>query len=170
MRNKRRAKNFRGNVRGGARKRVRPNYVPVIIILCLSVGCGYATAKYVVEPVVNYVPQVTEKLSDKQEENAEKDDSRSSAGNESETKVVEDDVKVEKSGKVSGYALQFGSYSSREAAEKAMSSLEITGLQVIEQDSMYKIVGETYKEKEDARAALDKLPEGSKAFVTEIYE
>ncbi|MFQ7473663.1 MAG: SPOR domain-containing protein [Anaerovoracaceae bacterium] len=168
MRNKRYAKNFRGNARGNGRRRVKPNYMPVIIILCLSVGCGYATAKYVVEPVVNYVPQVTEKLSDKQDEKSKKDSSDSSKDKES--KVVEDDVKVESSGKLTGYALQFGSYSSKDAAEKAMSALNITGLQVKEQNSMYKIVGETYKTKDEARSALDKLPEGTKAFVTEIYE
>ena len=168
MRNKRYAKNFRGNVRGSGRRKAKLNYMPVIIILCLSVGCGYATAKYVVEPVVNYVPQVTEKIADKQDEKTKKDSSDSSE--DKEKKVVEDDVKVESNGNLAGYALQFGSYSSRDAAENAMSSLGITGIQVKEQNNMYKIVGETYKKKDEAREALDKLPEGTKAFVTEIYE
>ena len=73
MHRKRRSRGYRKPHRGG----VKPNFAPVIVILCLSVGCGYATARYVVDPVVNYVPQLT----------AEKEQSQ-------ETDIVEDDVKT----------------------------------------------------------------------------
>ena len=62
MRNKRYGRGFAGN----GRKHPKPSYFPIVLILCLSVGCGYATAKYVVDPVVNYVPQIEKKVSEKQ--------------------------------------------------------------------------------------------------------
>ena len=46
MRNKRYGRGFAGN----GRKHPKPSYFPIVLILCLSVGCGYATAKYVVDP------------------------------------------------------------------------------------------------------------------------
>ena len=54
------------------RRTPKAGLAPVIMILCLSVLCGYATARYVVEPVVNYVPQVSEKISGSR--TADKDD------------------------------------------------------------------------------------------------
>lgn len=161
MKNKRRLKR---TVRGSYR-RVKPNYLPVIFMLCLSVGCGYATAKYVVDPVVNYVPQTAEKKTELEDR---KEDKEAPADKESE--VLEDRVEVETKGKLSGYALQFGSYSEEAAAEKVMSSLGVKDLKVIEQDGMFKIIGKIYKSKDEARAGIEKLPESVKAFVTEVYE
>ena len=63
MRNRRRSRSLKVS----RNRKVKPNYTPVIVILCLSIGCGYATAKYVVEPVVNYAPQVAERFSQEEE-------------------------------------------------------------------------------------------------------
>lgn len=172
MRNRRRSKNLRGR----SRKKTGVSYMPVVVILCLSIGCGYATAKYVVEPVVNYAPQYAEKVSDKQDKTGEikkdgtKASERKSEAEKSKKKVVEDQVNVGNSGKIKGYALQFGSYSTESAAEKAMSSLEVTGLQIIENNSMYKVIGKIYSSKEQARTELAGLPDGTKAFAAAIYE
>ena len=77
MRNRRSGRGFAGN----SRRRPKPSYLPVILILCLSVGCGYATAKYVVDPVVNYVPQIGEKVAEKQaDKDSKKESKESSAG------------------------------------------------------------------------------------------
>lgn len=163
MRNKRHPRGLRGS----QKRKVKPNYAPVIVILCLSIGCGYATAKYVVEPVVNYAPQVAEKFS--QQENESKETINENIQS-SEEKVIEDRVETENSEKIRGYALQFGCYSDNASASSALSSIGIEGLTVIEQDSMYKIVGEIYAKKDEARAALEKLPEDTNAFVTTLYE
>ena len=149
MHRKRRSRGYRKPHRGG----VKPNFAPVIVILCLSVGCGYATARYVVDPVVNYVPQLK----------AEKEQSQ-------ETDIVEDDVKTESTGEISGYALQFGCYSSKDAAESVASSLGDEDLQVLEQNGMYKIVGRIYDTKDKAKEALNALENKEKAFVTTIYK
>ena len=63
----------RRGYRGAQRHGAKPNFIPVILILCLSVGCGYATAKYVVDPVVNYVPQIAAG-SDISDQNIQKQD------------------------------------------------------------------------------------------------
>ena len=178
MRGRRRSTNYRGM----QRKQAKPDFTPLVIILCLAVGCGYATAKYVVDPVVNYVPEL---LAGQTEESAKSTDAdkkeNSSQGEEDPQKaesdskqesaaVVEDQVEVKEKGEIKGYALQFGCYSSQKAAEAAMKSLTAEGLQIIEQDSMFKITGKIYETKEDAKGALQKLEEDTGAFVTTIYK
>ena len=142
-----------------AKRNARPNYVPVILMLCLSVGCGYAAARYIVEPVVNYVPQITAENEEKTEEPEQK----------RESGVIEDEADVEEKGDIEGYALQFGCYSEEASAEKAMADTGMDGLQVISQDSMYKIIGDIYETKEEARNALEEVPEDVSAFVTTVY-
>jgi len=166
MRNKRRAKvsrQFR-------KKRAKPNLLPVVLILCLAVGCGYATANYVVEPVVNYVPQMNEDETEQTEQDNDTDDGEADKSSAEQDGVVEDEVSVEETGNISGYALQFGCYSSKASAENAMSSLDVSDLQILKQDSMYKIVGEVFETKDEARTALQELTDPSQAFVTTIYE
>lgn len=163
MQKRRRPRSY-GNPR---RRGAKPNFAPVIVILCLAVGCGYATAKYVVDPVVNYVPQLTSEKS--QDDGTESSVSSKEEGNgEATAKVVEDEADVQEE-KVRGYAVQYGCYSSKAAADSAMTSLGISGLQVIEQNKMYKITGEIFDTKDEARDALGSAGmEG--AFVTTIYE
>lgn len=45
MRNKRYGRGFAGN----GRKHPKPSYFPIVLFCAFPVGCGYATAKYVVE-------------------------------------------------------------------------------------------------------------------------
>lgn len=153
MRSRRRPTARRRN--RGAKKKV--NFAPVVVILCLSVGCGYVTAKYIVDPVVNYVPQI---MAEKESGKVDIDE---------KTTLIEDDVDVKNSEEAEGYALQFGSYSDKASAESVMESMNMTGLQIINQDDLYKIIGVVYKDKAEAKAALKQLPEGTKAFVTAIY-
>ena len=163
MRNKRYGRGFAGN----GRKHPKPSYFPIV---CLSVGCGYATAKYVVDPVVNYVPQIEKKVSEKQADKAaEKKKETFSAAKET-TRMIEDDVKVKTAGKVCGYAVQLGCYSDQASAEKAREAVGLEGLQIVEQRNMYKVIGKICKSKEDARSQMAELPEGTKGFVTEVYE
>lgn len=151
---------YRASYRSSSRNRNKLTFTPVIVMLCISVGCGYAAAKYVVDPVVNYVPQLT----------AEKEN-KDSAEEQTESKgIIEDETEVKDKGEVSGYALQFGCYSGKAAAESIVQSIGVEGLQVIEQDELYKIIGELYKTKEDAKKALDDLPDNANAFVTPIYK
>jgi len=166
MRSRRRSKSRRQM----QRQRIKPNFTPVIVMLCLSVGCGYAAAKYVVEPAVNYVPEISAEKTETEIPVKDNTDAQTQKKNEDKTgSVLEDEADVEKSADVKGYALQFGCYSDKAAAENVLSALGITGLQVMKQDNMYKITGTVYKTKEEAKAALKELPDNTEAFVTEIY-
>ena len=178
MRRKRRSGNYR-NFRNSRQNRTKLNFTPVVAILLLSVGCGYATAKYVVDPVVNYVPTLTaedETAESMQPATADADAAgEPSAETEgttqaSRTDIVADDAKVAETGEVAGYALQFGCYSGKAAAEAAMKEIDASGLQVLEQNNMYKIIGRTYDTREKAAAALKELPDAATAFVTAIYK
>lgn len=175
MRHKRRSRGYRSSSRKGAKL----NFAPVIIILCLSVGCGYATAKYVVEPAVNYIPQLTaEETKQDAEDGSPKDpadgkqaEAQQESGDDGGKKnIIEDDVNVKETGEIAGYALQFGCYSSQSSAESVLPTLGVENLQVIEQDDMYKIVGKTYQTKAEAKKALQELPETAHAFVTTLYQ
>lgn len=168
MRGRRRPRNRGG--RFGRRERL--NFTPVIVILCLSVGCGYAAAKYVVDPVVNYVPQL---MAEKEQSASEEKDKQNAAEEDiqktdKEKNIVEDDIDVEQKGEISGYALQFGCYSGKAAAEAVMPTVGVDDLQIIKQNDMYKIVGEIYKTKAEAKAALDELPDTVNSFVTTVYK
>ena len=50
-----------------------------------------------------------------------------------------------------------------------MSSLGISGLQVVEQNKMYKIIGEIFESKDKAKEALDSAGTDN-AFVTTVYK
>lgn len=180
MSRKRRPRNYRGT--WGRKQKV--SYMPVIVMLCLSIGCGYATAKYVVQPVVNYVPQMAgekqseKKISTQSQESLELQGTGSGTAVQTgtqqnaatQTPVIEGDADVKPNGKVSGYALQFGCYSSQAAADRAKGTLQVSGLQVLKQNEMYKLVSECYDSKRKAKAALQTLPENVDAFVTPIYQ
>ena len=108
----------------------------------------------------------SEKQADKA---AEKKKETFSAAKET-TRMIEDDVKVKTAGKVCGYAVQLGCYSDQASAEKAREAVGLEGLQIVEQRNMYKVIGKICKSKEDARSQMAELPEGTKGFVTEVYE
>ena len=145
------------------RRRSGNSYKIIALILCVSVGCGYAAAKYVVEPVVNYLPQAAYNVL--QNKNSESGNSAEQPG-----KVIEDDVDVNDTEDVSGYAVQFGCYSSRASAEAVKKNIDVQGLQIIDDNNMHKIIGEIYSDKEKAKKALAEVPEGIDAFVTAVYK
>lgn len=167
MRNKRYGRGYAGN----RRNTPKPSYFPVILILCISVGCGYAAAKYVVDPVVNYVPQISQKVSEKQtDKDTKKAEEELSTSAKEGSQIVTDEVTTKKAGNIRGYAVQLGCYSDRKAAENAMKQVNAEGLQVVEQNSLYKVIGKVCRTREDARDTLKEMPEGTSGFVTEVYE
>lgn len=163
-------------------KKIQVNFFPVIVIICLSVCAGYLTAKYVVCPVLGYEPAGLSVLQEKDddgadeankavEESSEKAESDPSVQKETSggDDVIEDQVKVKQT---SGYALQFGSYSTREAAEKSVKELKNSGIEtkVIEKDGAYKVIGEIFDTKDEANDALSELDESVGAFVASVGE
>lgn len=149
-------------------KKIQVNFVPVIVIICLSVCAGYLTAKYVVYPILGYEP---EGLGILQEKKTEPDDKKEESQPSKETTisapVVEDKVDVKQA---SGYAIQFGSYTTKAAAEKNAAQLKSSGIKakVIEKDGAFKVIGKLFDTKNQAKAALAELDADAGAFVAEI--
>ena len=178
--NRRRKIRRRPRAYGG--KKIQVNFAPVIVIICLSVCAGYLTAKYVVYPILGYEHTVLNILhnkstQEKKDETKAKEESTTAAPTETTaaptettaapTTVVQDKVDVKQT---AGYALQFGSYSTKAAAQKSVKQLKSSGInaRVLEKDGAYKVVGDLFDTKEKAKAALEKMDESVGAFVTTV--
>ncbi len=156
----------------------------IIGIMLMAVLLGYVTAKFVIGPILGYNAdespiRIAEKSSDDQ--NAE-EGSGSEKGNEKETaekgnqdqdgQQAED---VSKEGKIEtdsvpdeGYALQFGVFSTKEAAEEMAAQLLTKGIEtkIIEADNMYKVISPVIKTKDEA---LTKLDEAKNQAVEDVF-
>ena len=190
--NRRRRIKRRTPIYGG--KKIQVNFAPIVVIICLSICAGYLTAKYVVYPILGYEPaglsilqketkdaeqdekketaetsQVTTETSAPQKETAAEKVATTAATTAASpsTKVVEDQVDVKQT---AGYALQFGSYSTKAAAQKSVEQLKSSGIEakIMEKDGAFKVVGELFQKKEQAKGALNKMDDSVGAFVTTI--
>ncbi len=169
------------------------NFWPILVIICLSIGAGYLTAKYVVYPILGYEPaslsilkqSQTAKESEKQTQPSTNESTQMAASVQpaatitaAETTagttaapatVIEDQADVKQ---VAGYALQFGSYSSKAAAEKSKAQLKASGIdaRVLKKDGAYKVIGRLFATKDEAKAELSKMDEAVDAFVATVEE
>ena len=154
-------------------------FVGIIGIMIMAVFLGYLTAKFVIGPVLGYNAdespiKIAGNESDKSvesEETKSKDNSKSeeaAAGStenaEEKTKAeVEEESQEEGSSKATvpeeGYALQFGVFSTKEAADAMVSSLQAKGIEteIIEADNMYKVISPVIKTKNEALTKLDEV-------------
>ena len=70
-----------------------------------------------------------------------------------------DDQKTQKTAAApeKGYALQFGAFSTREAAEELSKALKEKGIdtEIVEADSVFKVITPVIEEKDDALKALE---------------
>lgn len=197
MNRRRRPRRYRT---AGYNRKMQMHFVPVIVIICLSICAGYFAAKYVIYPFLGYEPTElqffkqqkkepadtdaakeldnesleamaeTEKPTESEtaSETKKTDETKSSETRPSEqTKIIEDEVEVKE---VAGYALQFGSYSTKAAAQKTLKQLKSSGVtaEIKEIDGQYKIIGRLFDTKEKAKEALNQLDDSVAAFVAEI--
>ena len=67
-----------------------------------------------------------------------------------------------------GYALQFGAFSTREAAEELSNALKEKGIEteIVEADSVFKVITPVIEEKDDALKALDDVKDKE---VTDVF-
>lgn len=133
----------------------------IIGIMIMAVVLGYLTARFVIGPILGY--------------NA--DESPITAGNEKTEKTekdaskADDNKKEETASSVSiddGYALQFGVFSTKDAAESMVSKLKEKGIetQIIEEDDLYKVISPIIKTKDEA---LDKLEDIKEKEITDVF-
>lgn len=126
------------------RKRRRPGeiskmkFAAVIAIMVSAVLLGYLTARFVIGPLLGYnADESPIKITGQQENNDDKDKKEN---------------KLEK-----GYALQFGVFSTKEAADKLAGTLSEKGIEteVIEADNLFKVISPVIKTKEEAVTQLN---------------
>ena len=136
------------------RKRKRPGensrvkFAAFIAIMVLAVFLGYLTARFVIGPLLGYdadespITLTGGAESDEQEET----ETGSTAGAEAEAEAPE-----------GGYALQFGVFSTKEAAEKLAGELVAKGIEadVIEDEEMFKVISPLIETKDEALSQLD---------------
>ena len=110
-------------------------------IMVLAVFLGYITARFVIGPVIGYNADESEiKLAEDRDE--------SEGGEESEAAGA---VPSE------GFALQFGAFSTKDAAEELSEKLEAKGIStiIVEQDDKFKVISPIAGDKKEALTALE---------------
>ena len=141
--------------RRGTKANSKMKIFAVIGIMILAVLLGYLTAKFVIGPILGY----------NADESLITSGIQSSSG-KTEDAEKEDDGEVYKAEK--GYALQFGVYSTKAAANDMVFDLRQKGIEakVIEEDNMYKVISPIIKTKEEA---LDKLGEIKDKEIEDVF-
>ena len=127
------------------------------IAILAAILLGYLTARFVIGPIIGYNADESPIKVTEQDNKAEKVDSDKSDKTEETAAVPE-----------KGYALQFGAFSSREAAEELSKALKEKGIdtEIVEVDSVFKVITPVIEEKDDAIKALDDVKDKE---VTDVF-
>ena len=119
-------------------------------IIVLAVFLGFLTARFVVGPLIGYDAgeSPARAASDEKE--------KSTGEKDKDEKEVSADLE-------NGYALQFGAFSTEDAAQDLADNLKRSGItaEIIQDDDIYKVIGPILSTKEKALEALASLPENS---------
>ena len=134
-------------------------------IMVLAVLCGYLSARFIVGPMIGYdadesparIAGDSGKDSDKESDKASEKAEAEKAGAEQAAEPVEEDGSVP----TEGFALQFGAFSTREAAEKLAASLNSQGIsaEIVKADDVFKVISPVVDTKEKALDGLESLSE-----------
>lgn len=132
-------------------------------IILLAVLLGFLTARFVIGPIIGYNADespVTLKENNKEQENQEAKEKQASVQTEQEQMPEE------------GYALQFGAFSTKDAAEKLAEALRLKGIEtkIVETGDVFKVISPLLEDKEAALKALQesKDKEIEDVFITSI--
>lgn len=115
-------------------------------IMFLAVFLGFLTARFVIGPVIGYNADESEiRLAD---DNGEESDELNQ-GLEQETSTAPE----------KGYALQFGAFSTEDAAEEMSKQLGAKGVEteIVRAGDIYKVIGRISGDREEALSALEEI-------------
>lgn len=146
------------------KKRKRPGensgmkFTVFIAIMILAVFLGYLTARFVIGPLLGYnADESPIKIAgqDGQDVKNSEKDNKEVSGEKSSEEPEKSSEKTEKPEE--GYALQFGVFSTKDAANELAVSLSEKGIEakVVEDEEMYKVISPVIKTKEEAINKLD---------------
>ena len=130
------------------------------IAVALAILLGYLTARFVIGPIIGYnADESPIKVTEQKDKSQDKD-----------AQDAKDDKETQKTAAApeKGYALQFGAFSSREAAEELSKALKEKGIdtEIVEVDSVFKVITPVIEEKDDAIKALDDVKDKE---VTDVF-
>lgn len=168
--NRRKIRKYRSS-----RKNSGVKFIGILGIMVMAVICGYMTARFIIAPLLGYDTEVLKldfpsKLTsfldrgetDESDSGADSDDSDSdedSGGDDAEESDDEnaDDVDKTASGEGSaesgsGYALQFGLFTTKDRAQELVDDLDADGVdaQIREIDGKYKVISPLVDTKDEA--------------------
>ncbi len=136
-----------------------------VMVICFSVIAGYMTATYIIGPALGLETQPAffdfiNNDDNKESENTDGSDS-------GEKQVVQDTLETDTE---NGYALQYGSFSSMDGAQKCADDLKSMGIEaeIIEKDGSYKVIGQLFETKEAARTYMEQETWTEDVFITEF--
>ena len=130
----------------------------IAVIMLVAVFLGFLTARFVIGPVIGYNADESEIKLAEEDKNAQTDE------DVSETKETTD-VSAAPS---EGYALQFGAFSTKEAAQSLANILNSKGIktEIVEIDSVFKVISPVIDNKDDAVSALNDIKDKD---VTDVF-
>ena len=122
----------------------RMKFTTFLGIIILAVFLGFLTARFVVGPLIGY----------------DAGQSPARAASEEKEKETDEETSAEPE---KGYALQFGAFSTEEAAQELADNLKSSGIttEIMKDDDIYKVIGPILSTKEKALEALASLPKNS---------
>lgn len=150
-------------------KNTQSKLLCIVLVLALSVIAGYFTATYLLGPAMGLKTQTNlMDLTNEKEKNVETKTVQETTQEDKAT-VVEDQVGKKKEQKT-GYALQYGSFSTKIAAEASAAELERTGIEteIIEKDGAYKVIGKLFDTEAEARTQLEEQKGLVDVFITQL--
>lgn len=161
-----------------ARRRVRKRRSPrensrvkfgvFLGIMGLAVLLGYLTARFVVGPLIGYdadesqiksISELNEAAKQEEKDAGKAEESKKDAAKAQESEKAT--AKAPATAPTEGYALQFGAFSSREAAKEMADTLQQQGIKVkiVEVDNVFKVISPVMDTREEALASLEKIGE-----------
>ena len=131
----------------GEKTGIRLSVLGIAIIAAILLG--YLTARFVIGPIIGYnADESPIKVTEQDDKSQDKNDKEDKNDEEAQKTVAVPEK---------GYALQFGAFSSREAAEELSRALKEKGIdtEIVEADSVFKVITPVADQKEDTLKALE---------------
>ncbi len=109
-------------------------------IIVLAIVLGFLTARFVIGPMIGY----------NADESPAELEKTATAADTGQAEMPEE-----------GYALQFGAFSTKDAAEKLAEALRLKGIEtkIVEADDVFKVITPVIDDREDALKALEESKE-----------
>lgn len=152
---KRRKRKKTGNRHVNSRNSGKGKGADVIIVLAIAAFAGYLTATYLIVPLLGIDIKTGEEVNKEIEK---------------PSLELQETEPAETEPEKSGYALQYGSFSTKEGADQCSAELSGSGItaEVIEKDGLYKVIGKSFDTEAEAEAYILQNPSSHEVYVTQL--